>query len=198
MPLHTGCLVLTPVDPLDLPDRSEVRRVLAGAGLLAEPIPGRTHEPPGDASGADVERFRVGPRLLELLIFAGCAVRIDTAPGDGAAFCHLRIPPPAPTPRLLAGRNTRPPRCPRCRVRLGDWRSHLSHWADGHDLRVSCPACAHAGPPWDWDWKQQGGFGRVFVMVEEVFPGEAVPTPALLDLLQDLAGTPWRHFYVQE
>jgi hypothetical protein len=51
---------------------------------------------------------------------------------------------------------------------------------------------------WDWDWKQQGGFGRLFVMVEEVFPGEAVPTPGLLDLLRDLDGTPWRHFYVQE
>jgi hypothetical protein len=36
------------------------------------------------------------------------------------------------------------------------------------------------------------------VLIEEVFPGEAVPSPTLLRLLADNAGGPWRHFYVQD
>jgi hypothetical protein len=34
--------------------------------------------------------------------------------------------------------------------------------------------------------------------VEEVFPGEAAPTDALMRLLAEAAGTPWRHFYIQD
>jgi hypothetical protein len=50
----------------------------------------------------------------------------------------------------------------------------------------------------EWDWKGNAGLGRVFVVVEEIFPGEALPSPALTDVLERLSGSPWRHFYVQE
>jgi hypothetical protein len=36
------------------------------------------------------------------------------------------------------------------------------------------------------------------VQVEEVFPGEAAPTPELMALLASLTGTVWRYFYVQD
>lgn len=52
--------------------------------------------------------------------------------------------------------------------------------------------------PWDWDWKGNAGFGRFFVQVEEIFPGEATPTTALTGVLEQATGAPWRHFYVQD
>ncbi len=188
MPLHTGRLVLTPTDPLVLPDSFRLHRTLAEAGFIGEPL---------DAGG---RRFRIGPCLLDLLTFAGCAVQVETSPKEGAgeAFCHVGLPRPTTAPRLLAGRNTRPPRCPACRARLTDWRDRIADWFGEALPSVRCPGCGHVGAPWDWDWKQQGGFGRQFVLVEEVFPGEAVPTPGLLDLLQGVDGGPWRHFYVQD
>jgi hypothetical protein len=36
------------------------------------------------------------------------------------------------------------------------------------------------------------------VQVEEVFPGEAVPTPALMSMLERISGFRWRVFYVQD
>ncbi|MFZ0788673.1 MAG: hypothetical protein WAM94_03515, partial [Chromatiaceae bacterium] len=77
-------------------------------------------------------------------------------------------------------------------------RERAPGWIGRLHARITCPACGETRAPWHWDWKQQGGFGRLFVLVEEIFPDEAVPTPHLLDLLMDAAGSAWRHFYVQD
>ena len=63
---------------------------------------------------------------------------------------------------------------------------------------IPCPACSSHHPLWAWDWKGKAGFGRCFVWVEEVFPGEAEPTPAFQAALTSLTASPWRHFYVQD
>ena len=119
MPLHTGRLVLTPADPLVLTDPPRLRRALAEAGFIGEPLDTRAG------------RFLIGPCLLDLLTFTGCAVQVETTPTEGAggAFCHVHLPPPTPSPRLLAGRNTRAPRCPACRARLTDWRERIADWS---------------------------------------------------------------------
>ncbi len=144
------------------------------------------------------EAFRVGTCFLSLVSFTGCAVRIETAPDSHVPFCHVRISPLAPQPLLQYGRNTRAPRCRECRGRLEDWRERTEHWASHPHAELMCPNCGATRRPSQWDWKQQGGFGRLFILVEEVFPGEAVPTPSLLDLLAQTSGTGWRHFYVRD
>ena len=186
MPNHTGRLVLTTADPLASPDRALVTGVLSQAGLVGAPLPGRECA------------YAAGPELFSLLTFAGCAVRVSTRPELGDSFCHVRIPASTSAPYLLAGRNTRPPRCPGCRARLQNWRDRVSDWRDRPDAETLCPACGEARPPWLWDWKQQGGFGRLFVLVEEIFPDEAVPNPGLIELLTRACGTGWRYFYVQD
>jgi hypothetical protein len=188
MPNHTGRLVLTTVDPFAEPDAAPLAAALAACGFIGAPLTGRHGS------------FAVGPRFLELLTFSGCAVRIAAAPGDSpeSAFSYVELPPPAPFPRLLWGRNTRPPRCPACRERLADWRRLIRAVAASLPPEVVCPRCGAAQPPWAWDWKEQGGFGRRFVLIEEVFPGEALPTPRLLGVLSDAGGSGWRHFFVQD
>jgi hypothetical protein len=45
------------------------------------------------------------------------------------------------------------------------------------------------------DWTHQGGFARLLVRVEKIFPGEAVPTEeGLLDLLERASGCAWGYF----
>lgn len=186
MPVHTGRLLLTPRDPFFAPDPDALCARLAAAGLLGDPVPG--------ALGT----FLVGRRFLELVLFTGCSVRIELTPpveGDGA-FCHVRILGPYTTPSLMSGRNTRPPRCRACRASLRDWSRKRASSASA-DIR--CPACGEVAPFWTWDWKEQAGWGRLFVQIEEVFPGEAMPAPDLMNLLRELtAGEPWRQFYVQD
>jgi hypothetical protein len=188
MPNHTGRLVLTTADPQADPAPALVAAALSEAGFIGPRL-----SLPGLA-------FSVGPRFLSLLAFTGCAVAIVSAPSGtgGVPYCHVRISELEPVPRLLCGRNTRPPRCPACRARLGDWKMRLDAWAERPQMGLGCPACGASRPPWRWDWKEQAGFGRRFVLVEEVFPGEAVPTRALLDCLTGACESGWRHFYVQD
>jgi hypothetical protein len=47
-------------------------------------------------------------------------------------------------------------------------------------------------------WRQNAGFGRLFVTIEDIFPGEAVPVPGLLDGLRRATGTDWHYFYIQD
>lgn len=185
--MHTGRLVLGPQDPFLAPDPATLEGALRAAGLLAAPLPG--------GSGA----FAAGGGFLELLIFAGCSVQVELSPtGDGTPFTHVRIAGPEPVPRFVRGRNTRPPRCRACRAPLRDWQDALSGQAEPGGDAIGCPACGASAPAWAWDWKETAGFGRVLVLIEEVFPGEAVPAPALLDTLARASGGPWRHFYVQD
>ena len=63
---------------------------------------------------------------------------------------------------------------------------------------IPCPTCGARHPLWTWDWKGKAGFGRSFVWVEEVFPGEAEPTPKFQAALTSLTASPWRHCGVQD
>jgi hypothetical protein len=190
--LHTGRLILTPSDPHLVPDVDLLIEGLSQSGFQGDPLSA------GAVSTGEGERaFAIGAGFLSLLTFAGCAVQIRDSRSDGR-FSHIRIGPVSPYPRLMVGRNTRSPRCVGCRAPLSGWRELVDHWATHPHAGVRCPACGETRPPWHWDWKQQGGFGRAFVQVEEVFPGEAVPTSALFEQLIRVSGIGWRHFYIQD
>lgn len=184
---HTGRLILSPQDPNSAPEPGELIRTLRSAGFL------------GGTLETDADRFLVGEEFLQLVTFAGCAVQVDVSPRgtDDKPFCHIRIAGPYTTPRAMLGSNTRPPRCPTCRTPLRNWRTVL-----GPSLAAAtaslCPACATSAPLCAWDWKESGGFARLAIWIEEVFPGEAAPTDALMQLLSSTCGDPWRHFYLQE
>jgi hypothetical protein len=184
---HTGRLVLVPRDPNCALDRTALIHSLAAAGFL------------GPALTPDGDTFSVGDAFLHLVTFAGCAVHVEVTPGadPDRTFCHVRVAGPYPEPLLLVGRNTRPPRCPACRAPLRDWRNALGQMGTAAQA-LSCPACQTPSPACAWDWKETGGCVRVSLWVEEVFPGEAAPTDALMRLLAEAAGTPWRHFYIQD
>ena len=47
------------------------------------------------------------------------------------------------------------------------------------------------------DWRRNAGAGRFFVQITEVFPGEAVPLPALMAQLR-AEGDDWDYFYLQD
>lgn len=185
MPAHTGRLLLTPQDPFLVPDPRSLRLGLAAAGLLGAPLS-------GIAGG-----YAVGDRFFTLVVFAGCSVQVALEPSSRAdtPFCHVRLAGPYPEPLCLTGRNTRPPRCRACRSPLRDWNARLDAGAAGV---IRCPACGEKAPAWCWDWKGQAGCGRLFLAVEEVFPGEATPAPALMERLEEMSGNAWRHFYIQD
>jgi hypothetical protein len=195
MPIHTGRLVLVPQDAVRAPRLADLVPGLQAArflGVALNPAVGTTQ---------GTMAYAVGDDFLHLVSFTGCAVQVDVVPNQGRPFCHVRIAGPSPRPMPIFGVNTRPPRCPVCRALLRDWRDRLARGILRHQEDAptfSCPACGSERPDWCWDWKDTGGFARLSVCIEEIFPGEAVPTDALLNLLSDLSEMPWRHFYVQD
>lgn len=185
--LHTGRLVLTPTDPGAGIERGRLADALRDAGFIGEAI-----------TGID-DAYAIGESFLQMIAFTGCAVQLDTAPkSEGGAFAHVLLRGPSAQPRLLSGRNTRPPRCPDCGKPLPEWRALAERWPNDPEATLVCPNCACRAAGWQWDWRQHAGFGSSFVIVEEVFPGEASPLPALLDVLQGLGVGAWHHFYVQD
>lgn len=186
-PLHTGRLVLTPCDPEQTIALGPLADTLRGVGFLGPALPNHS------------KAFEIGEHFLQLMAFTGCATQLASAPNhlDGNSV-HIRLACTAATPRLLAGRNTRPPRCPSCGKALTDWRDQIQSGQSGQAPELHCPHCATTAPGWRWNWRLHGGFGRSFVLVEEVFPGEGAPLPTLLNALRDLGVGDWHHFYVQE
>jgi hypothetical protein len=50
-----------------------------------------------------------------------------------------------------------------------------------------------------YDFRQSAGCGRFFLLLENIFPQEAIPSPALLDALKRACqGEPWHYFYQQD
>ncbi len=193
--LHTGRLVLTTVDPLQVADQAMTTALVREIGLAGARRDGKT----GYAAGA---------ALGSLVAFTGCAVQFDgpeTATAAGGPW--IEIPPATTTPRLLWGRNTRPPRCPSCAATLRTWREQLTAQEASTDLPgrscdaglpLRCISCGTKPAAHSWRWGRHAGAGRSLVLIEEVFPGEARPLPALMDALTGLGAGPWDFFYVQD
>jgi len=183
MSTQTGRLVLTPADPLLAPEPARLCAALGAIGLLGEPLPG------------EARAFCTGDAFLALLTFAGCSVQLETEAGPGGAPppVHLRIDGPSASPRIWYGRDSPPPRCPACRGLLDDWRSLLCRGEAG-----ACPRCHAPRSALHWEWRGRGGAGRLFVCIQGVFPGEAMPTPGLFRHLEQETGAAWRHFSLRD
>jgi hypothetical protein len=186
---HTGHLLLAAADPEQEPPTAPLLDHLHRTGLLGPPL---------DAGGG--QHFLIGQAFLQLITFMGCSPLLELEPPpDGGPFCHLRIDGPWPAPQLRHGRNTRGPRCAACRTRFADWRELLPRWLERPmETSVQCPRCGHYQRPLDLTWRREAGFGRWFLVVEDVFPGEAVPVPALLEGLAGVTGGAWHYFYVRD
>ncbi len=193
--LHTGRLVLTPTDPLQTVCVTDVITALKSVRLLGDALPG------------EADAYVAGPALGDCVGFTGCAVQFDGLnQGGQMGGPWLRIPPASDSPCLLWGRNTRPPRCPSCEAPLRAWREQLPLAAGGPGALVSsdaalalhCSQCGATAAAYRWRWGRHGGAGRSLVFIEEVFPGEAAPLPALFRTLEGVGAGPWHFFYVQD
>lgn len=149
----------------------------------------------GDRYRNQQQVFLTGERFLQLITFLGCSpfLRLQPAGDDDDRFCHIRFLGPFTQPRLMHGRNTRPPRCPHCGQRIEQWRAGL----DGGAGYIDCEHCGEKPLISELDWRRNAGLGRFFVQITEVFPGEAVPLPALLEALHETDDS-WDYFYIQD
>ena len=186
---QTGRLLLASAANGPVPDRASLIGYLQNSGFIGPLL--------GDLEGCS---FQVGDSFLQLVTFMGCSPHIVLEPPPhGGSFCYVRIDGPWPEPLLRYGRNTNAPRCCSCRNRINDWRNQLPTWLEKPNaMRVECAQCGHRQSPLNLSWRRDGGFGRLFIVVEDIFPGEAIPVPTLISGLTGVSNNSWYYFYVRD
>ncbi|MBU0500712.1 MAG: hypothetical protein KJ558_14495 [Gammaproteobacteria bacterium] len=186
--MTTGRLILTPDDPYSLFEPEGVAVLLLEMGIVGEPL----------REVAD-NAFAAGEDLMRWISFTGCSpfLRFEPSGLGDEDFCHVRITVNrGNAPVFHASNNTKPPLCPYCRGAVREWRSLVEGWV-AHGAPLRCECCGNGIAATELNWRRYGGFARGLVEIFSVFPGEAVPVPALLErLTQTGTGTgPWRYFY---
>lgn len=145
--------------------------------------------------------FRTGPRFLEHLTFLGCSPVVELDPPaddrDGHAragrFCHIELQSVTAAPRLRV-RAEHPPRCRQCRRPVERTRLHAA--AAGGAL--ICAGCGTTSRLEHLNWRQAGGYARVFLDLWGIHPAEAVPGDGLLEALRAFTDGPWGFFYTED
>jgi hypothetical protein len=192
-------MLLTPVDPdCTTVDSDRLEEILLDMGFIGPPIP------------LEKETIHpVGEHFLQLVTFLGCSPRIELDPPDTAAeleaasregsFCHVSLLGTDQELQFRADDRTPAPRCPRCRQPLTDWRCLIRIWRKQPDATGwTCAGCGYRGRLTELNFSKSAGFGRIFLEMRGIHPGEAVAGEALLASLRSLTGCEWRTLYVRE
>ena len=186
--MNNGKLILHPAQPTEIPSSTtDLTKRLQDIGFLASPW-----------AAAPDNRYLVGARFLRLIVFLGCSPNVPLQPPDDGSldFCHVSVSGPWNAVRFLTGSMNASPRCPHCRQKNPVWQKMIEAWKkDRAGFRWTCPACGTASDVASLNWRQGAGFGRFFLEIEHIFPGEAVPGDELLQALEASTYTQWVYFY---
>jgi hypothetical protein len=139
------------------------------------------------------ETFFTGDKFLQLISFVGCSTNVCLTPKSGMDdnFCNLAVKGPLKQPLLVWGSNSRPPRCPTCKQPLTDWKEPSG------EQTITCSQCGTASHLDEISWGKQAGYGRIFIEISNIFPGEARPVHDLLISLGKVTATEWSYFYTE-
>jgi hypothetical protein len=144
------------------------------------------------------ESFRdyfVGSAFLDLVTFLGCSPSIALHPDEdaGQGFCFIRMHALDQIPKLYSGSNTLAPLCKRCNQKRQDWFEGLQ--LPGED--GLCSDCSRMDLVDLLAWRKRGALTRLAIEIMNIYPHEAVPSPALITQLEKDTAIKWGHAYLQ-
>jgi len=179
-------LILHPRDPLFTIARADLSSALIELGLLGTEL--------------TPNWYTIGTNIFEHITFLGCSPVINCAATQQHGeinFCRIHLPPPLAHPIWRMRDNSPPPRCPQCRAPDLHWRRAIPDWELNPSARQHCcPNCGNVASLHDWKLRDAAGFGRVFIELWGIHPGEAVPGDNFIDTLAQLTGVSWQWFYL--
>jgi len=126
-----------------------------------------------------------GPRLMEYITYLGCSPALSSGGVEAGLGLHR-----FDEPRWLGGDAFDRLRFPGCGHGITDGAALLQGSGEWR-----CPDCGNSGRLEDIAWRRSAAQARLFIEIAPVFPREAVPADALLQLLGNASGTDWRWFY---
>jgi hypothetical protein len=162
-----------------LTDRQSLIESLKTMGLL------------GSLLNSKNELFLTGEKFLQLISFVGCSTSVCLTPNGShdQEFCKLAVNGPLSQPLLIWDKNSRPPTCPKCKNPIENWKESIEN------STLKCNQCGNESQLEEISWGKKAGYGRIFIEINNIFPGEARPVPDLLASLNRSTGTEWSYFY---
>lgn len=164
-------------------------------GFIGEPFSSVFKQQTETQSG-----YLIGREFLKLITFLGCSPHIAVTPPeqltDWGNFCYIEIQH-FQAPKYFKGLNQPKFSCPLCKSRVTGALPELQQWLPGSQA-VICPKCQQTTLAENLNWRHGGGFGRFFIVVNSIYPNEAVPTDKLMSLLNSVSGEDWDYFYFEQ
>jgi hypothetical protein len=143
--------------------------------------------------------YLIGDKFLKLITFLGCSPHIDISPpqnlSDWGNFCHIEINSTR-NPQFFKGLKRPKCSCPHCKSRVNTMLAELEQWAP-ETQTLQCPKCQQTVLVEQLNWRHGGGFGQFFIVVNSIYPNEAIPTDKLMSLLSSASDEPWDYFYYE-
>lgn len=137
--------------------------------------------------------FYAGDNFIDLIVFLGCSPDIQISPDENKAFCSVHFSDIKPHSRYLGHCDSISPRCPVCKSSAKNWKN-TDNWQIPTSQYI-CNTCHTASALSDLKWKQQGGYGRFSISINNIHPHEAVPAEKILQALSDVTQFKWTYLY---
>jgi len=141
--------------------------------------------------------YLAGNKFSSLLMFCGCAPRIEFKPlvnGElGSNFVAIQFVSFSAN-HFYTGKYPFHYSCSKCStsIPLND------SVTDNQSSFFSCPQCSRQYNYHKINWRRKAGFGQFFIEVKGIFEGEVIPSDELLNILSSITDSNWKYFYADE
>ena len=168
-------------------DFSALVLALQNTGFIAKKMPSVEGE---DTRKKTQQHYFTGDNFLNYIAYMGCAPNIQfEANASSQAFCHIKIHQYKHPKLIYSKAQLRAPQCPQCKKVVNNWLQNINASS------LHCDNCDSQSNIEDFHWRKMAGYAQLFIEITDIFPGEAIPQPSLLNALQRITNTSWLHFY---
>jgi hypothetical protein len=142
----------------------------------------------------DFKCYEYGEDYLHLISYLGCspAVTSTNSAGDTESFISIRQ---FETIQFAYSSAVPPPRCPHCQKTDKNWPQYWHNWQLDLTATQQCIHCEQHFNFAEMKWKKNGGTGSLLIQVHGIQEHLAVPSPALMSMLEQATGTSWHYFF---
>lgn len=186
-------LLLCPGDHnFQLENNETLIKLLQKIGFIAQPINISNNTQPVFSEYRHY--FYTGERYLDFINYLGCAPTIQFEASEDTGlenedFCFIKLHFYDTATLLHDDKLKRKPLCPLCNKPADNWQQEITA------TTITCDKCLRTSVIETYNWRKFAGFACLFIEITDIFPKEATPQPALLNLLEADTGIPWQYFY---
>lgn len=134
------------------------------------------------------DRYLVGHRFMQEIIFVGCSPFLRVDPADDLEFCHLQIAEPEVTPVFRYATDAGPPRCPECRQPVS-----AADDEEDENEQFYCSECQCKFQPRECVWRAgKTCDSRILISIWTLQKGDAQASESLLIFLHEITNVDWK------